>query len=108
MHDIHQTQSASASDTEIRDFIIAKAYWEGFECPDQPFRCLDFDQELDLGYLPTDVTALKRNLALLIHGGLLEPCGSETKARPTSALVKDFEQTLERANPPRIGFAPNE
>jgi len=89
-----RTQQAR-TDTEIRQFIIHKAYWLAHRFPiyaqtDGIFHPIPFDEPADLNYLGTTAHDIWRIVRRLGNQGFLEKI-LEGHARPTESLLSRYE-----------------
>ena len=80
---------ASASDQEIRQFIVHEAYWLSFRYGKR--LPVQFDSVTDLEYLGVKVEDIRRNQWVLEEEGLLEKSKMSGNGRPTLELVKLYE-----------------
>lgn len=89
---------APRSDSEIRLYIIHKAYWLGYKYPSSPpatgtFYPIPFGEEADLDYLGIGPPDVQRVVARLGSEGLLEKI-RDCHARPTSKLLNEYDATV--------------
>jgi len=105
-------------DSEIRTYIIHKAYWLSYRHPLQlsangVLYPIQFDEPLDLEYLGADIADMVRNVQRLRNQGLLEKV-LEANARPTERLLQLYESGdyatlgLNAHTPSQSGSTPND
>jgi len=93
-----------ATDMEVRQFIIHKAYWLSWKyCNRFP---VQFDEPVDLEYLGVGDGVVGRNQWLLEEDGLLERSKIPGLGRPTARLVKTYESTQSTELPNERVFPP--
>ncbi len=82
-----------ATDSEVRTFVLHKAYWLGYRNSPDPGRYwVDFAADVDLDYLGADTDAIARIVWLLGQQGLLEvKAGSRAVGKPTHQLIAIYE-----------------
>ena len=82
----------AVSDQELRQFIIHKAYWQGFRhAPVGASFVINFAWEPDLDYLGVKAEDIKRNVWLLREQGLLVKAPFPAVGRPTARLIELYE-----------------
>jgi hypothetical protein len=83
-------QQPHVSDSEIRQYIIHKAYWLSYmdsEFPDYP---INFETPDDLGYLGANSIDIRRNVLRLKNQGMLDKV-MEGFGRATEKLIAEYE-----------------
>ena len=78
-------------DPEIRQFMMHKAYWEGYRHPSHPGEHpVDFETPEDLDYLGATQVDIRRNVLRLRNQGMLVKV-LEGNGRPTEKLIATYE-----------------
>jgi hypothetical protein len=91
----------TSSDTEVRQFIMHKAYW----CFQIAYQYLvQFDSPLDLEYLGVDSNVVRRNVVFLQGKGLLEQSQFPGVSRASMDLIEAYEAKQTKALPREIVF----
>jgi hypothetical protein len=94
MKDSDFLQQPLASDAEVRQFIVHKAYWLSYMHPTNPgLYPVSFDTPEDLDYLGADQADIRRNVVRLVNQGMLERV-MDRIGRPTEALIAAYESKL--------------
>ena len=88
-------QQPQVDDSEIRQFIIHKAYWVSYKDPDNPgLYPVSFDTPHDLDYLGATQGDIRRNIMRLVNQGMLEKV-MDRVGRPTEKLIAEYESPTE-------------
>jgi hypothetical protein len=83
-----------ASDLEIREFMMHKAYWESYMHPTHPGEYpIDFETPEDLDYLGVTGGDIRRNISRFRGQGMLDKI-LEGNGRPTEKLISTYEAEL--------------
>lgn len=94
MKDSDFSQQPLASDAEVRQFIVHKAYWLSYMHSTNPgLYPASFDTPEDLDYLGATQGDIRRNVVRLVNQGMLEKV-MDRIGRPTEALIAAYESKL--------------
>lgn len=81
-----------ASDYQIRQYIVQKAYWLGYRLGSVANKLmLQFDVEFDLDYLGVASGDIRRNVWLLAERGFLRKTEFPGVSVPTAKLIQEYE-----------------
>jgi hypothetical protein len=86
-------QKQTVGDAEIREFMMHKAYWEGYKLATHPEQPIDFETPEDLDYLGATQIDIRRNISRLRNQGMLDRV-LEGNGRPTEQLIAVYESKM--------------